>query len=159
MQGNVFLARTNPAVDFTGALAQNASATVNLVLPMAIGAGGHCRTILRHLVIASMEQRAWELALFGRRSFQASPIGQSSFLATWRFTAADGRLFGSSPYYYQAANLMLPYRDMDFEDLALPLNSRGGQLHLMLLNRSPDAKSAGAAGAIEVVCYLEPTYG
>lgn len=159
MRGNVVPVRTDPAVDFTGTLVQNASATLNLRLPLAIGAGGHCRSILRHLVIASLEQRAWELVLFARRSFQTAPIGQSAFIGAFRFAAADGRQYGSSPYYYQAQNIDLPYFDFDFEDRDLPADQRGGFLHLMLINRSPDAKSAGAGGALQLACYLEPTYG
>lgn len=160
MQGNVVRAATDPAVHFTGALAPSGIATADLVLPLAIGAGGHCRSLLRHLVVLSKEQRAWEIALFTRRSFQTGPVGASAFLASWQFTAASGKQYGTSPYYYQAQNINLPYQDLDFADQTLPIESRGGMLHVMLVNRSQaDSKSAGDAGLIEIVTYLEPTYG
>lgn len=161
MQGNVVRAATDPAVHFTGAIANNGGiATEDLLLPLAIGAGGHCRSMLRHLVIQSVEQRAWEVALFTRRSFQQGPVGASAFLASWVFATASGKQYGAGLYVYQALNINLPYLDLDFENRSLPDAQRGGHLHLMLVNRSTvDPKSAGAAGAIEIVCYLEPTYG
>lgn len=159
MRGNAFRVVTDPTLHFTQPLVTGESATVDLRLPIAIGAGGHCRSVLRHLVIASMEQRAWEVALFSSSSFQSAPIRVSAFLASWQFSAAAGKQYGSSPYYYQAQNIELPYLDLDFEDQSLPLDARGGQLHLMLINRSVDPKSAGALGAVQLNCYLEPTYG
>jgi hypothetical protein len=159
MQGNAFRAATDPAVHFRGALVTSAIATENLRLPGAIGAGGHCRSVLRHLIVASVEQRAWEIALFSRRSFQSAPVGSSSFLASVQFAAGSGKQYNSGPFYYQATDINLPYLDLDFEDLSLPQDQRGGVLHLMLVNRSPENKSAGDAGLIEIVTYLEPTYG
>jgi hypothetical protein len=161
MRGNVVRAATTPTTDFTGALAMGASATLNLLLPLAIGAGGHSRCIVRHLVIASMEQLAWEVVFFSRKSFALSPIGSSAYLMSTQFSAGNSKQYGGSgPFYYQSTNIDLPYADHDFDDPTLPIADRvGGYLHLMLVNRSAIAKTAGPLGAIEIVCYLEPTYG
>lgn len=159
MRGNVVRVATNPETDFTGALVTSELATLDLLLPMAIAGGGHCRSILRHIVVSSVEQRAWEIAIFSRRSFQTTPVGQSAFLGSFQFAMAAGKQYGSGPYFYQAQNVDIPYADLDFEDQELPLDTRGNHLHLMLVNRSPDPKSVGEAGAIEIVCFLEPTYG
>lgn len=160
MRGNAFRVATDPALHFVDALATGERTTIDLRLPLAIGAGGHSRSVLRHLTISSVEQRAWEIVLFSRRSFATKPVGSSAFLGSFQFASTNTKQYGvGTPFFYQATDLELPYYDLDFEDVDLPLNDRGGLLHLMLVNRSPDAKSAGAAGAIEIVCYLEPTYG
>jgi hypothetical protein len=160
MRGNVVRAATDPATQFTGALLTAERATENLRLPLAIGAGGHSRAIIRHIVVTSMEQLAWEIVFFSRRSFATSPIGSSAFLMSVQFAAASSKQYGiGTPFYYQSIGVDLPYADLDFEDRTLPEDQRGGNLHLMLVNRSPGAKTAGALGAIAIVCYLEPTYG
>lgn len=159
-RGNVFAARTDPVVHFTGALAQNAIATENVRLPMAIAAGSHCRSILRHLVIFSVQNLVWEVALFGRRTFHGAAIAESSFLASWRFSTGSAIQYGGvGPFISQAPNIDLPYMDEDFENRALPLDQQGGHWHVLLVNRSVTAKLAGAAGAVQIVGYLEPTYG
>ena len=160
MRGNVVRVATDPAAHFTQGLATGVIATLNLRLPYAIGAGGHSRCILRHLAVQSVEQRAWEIVLFARYTFAVGPVGSSEFLASFQFTAASSKQYGvGTPFFYWAPNIDLPYEDRDFEDAGLPLDARGGHLHLMLVNRSPDAKSAGAAGALMITSYLEPTYG
>lgn len=159
MRGNIVAVRTDPAQHFTGALAQNAIATLDLVLPLAIGAGGHSRAIVRQLIVSSIQALSWEVAFFSRYTFQTAPIGQSCFLGSFQFTQTSGKQYGSGPFYWQAQNVDLPYADADFEDLTLPKEARGGKLHLMLINRSTTGKLAGDAGAIQLTSYLEPTYG
>ncbi len=155
MQGNVFLAATDPAAHFLGAQAQNVLATENVLLPFSIGAGMHARAVIRHLTIVSVQQLAWEVAFFGRSTFHNALVGPNSFLARFRFSSSEGVQYGSGPYCYHAANIDLPYADRDIDQGP----QRGGQLHLLLTNRSPVAKSAGADGAIQIVCFMEPTLG
>lgn len=159
MRGNNVRVATDPEQHFTGALAQGEMALLDLRLPAAISAGAHCRAIIRALQVVSMEPRSWEVVLFNSRSFQTSPISNSAFLNNYQFAALSGRRYGQSPYFYIAPDLALPYHDHDINDQSLPLDERGYHLHLMLVNRSADPKSAGPDGAVQVVCYMEPTYG
>lgn len=159
-RGNVYPTSTDPTRHFLGALDSNEGATLDLPLDTGIAAGRHCRSIVRHLTIIATQQYAWEVVFFSRRGFQMATLGENAFLAHWRFTASDGVTYPASPYYYyQAENIDLPYADHDFEDRALPDVQRGGNLHLLLVNRSPFLKPAGAAGALMITAYLEPTYG
>lgn len=159
-RGNVYPCATDPAVDFLGALAQNASATLNLHLDEGIAAGRHCRSIVRHLTIVSAQQLSWEVVFFTSRNFSVAAVAQTHFLSGWKFSASNGQQYGvGTPYYYQASNIDLPYWDADFTDRQLPKELQGGFLHLMLLNRSPTSKLAGVAGAIQITGYFEPTYG
>lgn len=160
MRGNVVRVATNSVTQFTDALITGAAENENVVLPGAIAAGMHCRSIVRHLVVASVEQLAWEIVFFATRSFQTAPLPQSSFISSFQFSAGNSKQYApGGPFYYQAANIDLPYQDLDFENTQLPPEERGGKLHLMLVNRSPGAKTAGPNGAIQIICYMEPTYG
>ena len=158
-RGNLIPCATDPATQFIGALVQGASATLDLHMDEGIAAGRHCRSILRHLTIVSAQQLAWEIVLFTSRNFNVSSVAQTHYLSGWRFSASNGQQYGSSPYYYQASNIDLPYWDADFTDRSLPKELQGGFLHLMLVNRSPTTKLAGSAGAILITGYFEPTYG
>jgi len=161
-RGNVFLVRTDPALHFTDAIAANGGIeTENIPLPDAIGAGGHCRSILRHLVVFSTENLSWDVVLFGKKTFHLAPLSEVNFLTSFRLTASTGvRFWPNGPFIYQAPNIDLPYADHDFDDRTLPPEERhGGILHLMLINRSVTPKSADAAGALTVLLYMEPTYG
>lgn len=160
MRGNVVRVTTDPLTRFTDALVTGAGEPENIPLPGAIAAGKHCRSIVRHLVVASVQQLAWEIVFFADRGFQTSPLQQSSFLASFQFAAGNSKQYtANGPFYYQAANIDLPYQDLDFENLQLPATDRGGNLHIMLVNRSPTSKIVGPNGAIQLICYLEPTYG
>jgi len=94
VRGNAFRASTDPSTQFTDALVTGASETENLRLPGAIGGSGSCRSILRHLIVASVEQLAWEIVLFSRRSFASAPIGSSTFLAGFQFAAGNSKQYG-----------------------------------------------------------------
>lgn len=159
-RGNVYPVSTDPALHFTGALAQNALATLDLPLDQGIAAGRHCRSIVRHLTIISAQALAWEVVFFSQRGFVLNPLVSNAFLCRWRFSGFNGTTYTGAPFfYYQADNIDLPYADADFENRTLPPDQRGGNLHLMLVNRSLTAKLAGEAGAIKITAYMEPTYG
>lgn len=159
-RGNVYPIFSDPALHFTEALAQNAGETENLDLDAGISAGHHCRSVIRHLVIVSVQNLAWELTVFGRQTFFGTDLIQDSFLATYRFVASDAKTYTGSPlFHYAVLNVDLPYADFDFEDTSLPAATRGGRLHLMLTNRTLTGKLANAAGAVRVLLQMEPTYG
>ena len=160
-RGNVYPTQTDPAIHFTDALAQNVGEAESIQLDEGIAAGRHCRSIIRHLTIISMQGLAWEVVFFNRRSFFGTSPATSGFLSNYRFTASEGRIFsGTSLYHYHAANLDLNYNDLDFENKNLSFAERGGRMHLMLVNRTLGTdKLAGAAGAVRITISLEPTYG
>lgn len=163
-QGSIVRVRTDKDVDFTGALAQNASATANLVPPMAIAAGGHCRARLHSIAIVSDQQLAWELMLFSTNSFAtSSDLDQVGFLGKWAFIEADGvQIAGAGPFLYYIDGLDIAYKCTDFDDHSTFIAGAkipAGQVHLMLVNRSVTGKNAGATGEIVIQLGFEPTEG
>jgi hypothetical protein len=159
-RGNVYPVQTDPTLHFTDAIAQNAGELEHVRLEETIAAGRHCRSIIRHLTILSTQQLAWEVVLLNRRAALGTTLAASGFLSAYRFTASEGKLYtGSAWYHYFAANVDLPYNDLDFENVALSAIERGGNLHLLLVNRSPISKLAGTAGALRLTLHMEPTYG
>lgn len=155
VSGQLIPVRTDPATQFTAALAQNAALTLNLAQPVGtqvqgngyvdggLASGGSVRSRLRSIVIASVENLAWEVWLWGKDTFNASltdpavvyPVGR------WSFTANMGlQIAGAGLWYYYIDGLDQPYVDLD----------KTGEVHLMLVNRSAAGKSADTAGAILV---------
>ncbi|MFH1107740.1 MAG: hypothetical protein V1790_00875, partial [Planctomycetota bacterium] len=61
--GNVVHVRTDKDTHFTGALVTNAGELENIVLPGAIGAGGHSRARVRAISILSDQALDWEVML------------------------------------------------------------------------------------------------
>lgn len=162
--GQLIQVRTNPATQFIAALAQNVALTLNLTMPPAasvagdgyvdpgLAAGNSVRMRLRSIWIASVENLAWEVWLWGTDTFNASTTDPAQSFPQSRvtFAAADAvRLAGAGLYYYQIAGLDHPYADLDHT----------GELHLMLVNRSAAGKSAGADGALLIQLQCEPTLG
>jgi hypothetical protein len=159
-RGNVFPTRSDPATHFLAAITTGQSVAEHLPIISAVSAGMHSRSIIRHLVFFSVQNLAWELVFFGRRTLTGASLGEDSFLASYRFTASDGVQYAANAaFVYQATNVDLPYADFDVEDPSIPLADRGGKWHVLLINRSPTAKLANAAGAVRLVGYFEPTYG
>lgn len=161
--GQLIPVRTDPATQFTGALAQNAVATLNITRPpttgMAagyldpgLGAGNTVRSILRSVLIASVENLAWEIWLWGKDTFNASTTNPAGEFPWGKKVFATGdavRFAGAGLYYYYADGLYIPYQDLD----------QTGEIHLMLVNRSAASKSANANGAVLIQLNLEPCLG
>src|SRR5689334_11656713 len=114
--GQLILVRTNPATQFIAGLAQNAADTVNLVQPPAGQSAGDgfadpglagspaARFRARGITIASVQNLAWEISLWGTSTFNASPTDPtlSYLLGRWAFAAADGLEIGGTGLYYYA---------------------------------------------------------
>lgn len=158
-QGGIVLVRTDSATQFNTALAQNAKDTEDLVIGSAAGqvdpgvaAGLTVKSRLKHITVVSMQNLAWELWLWRKDTYDASltdpdlvfPAGRWSFLATDAVQIAGAGLF----YYYIEGN------DQFYQDLDV-----GGEVHLMLINRSLTAKGAAAPGLIMIELGLEPVLG
>lgn len=149
--GLIIQVRTDKDIHFTGALAQNAQATENIVPAASIAAGLHCRSRLRSIGITSKENLSWEIALYGTDQFN-SPTDMDSVIryGWWTFDAASAtRVAATGNYYYYVDGLDVAYRDAD----------QTGEIHLALINRSAAGKTAGADGEIVIVLGLDPTQG
>jgi hypothetical protein len=149
--GNSFVVATISTAHFTGALAQNAAEGIDLDLPMSIAAGLHSRSLVRQVIVKSVQNLDWEIYLFdrGTKHTELDP-DRNGFLGHWRLTASQGLRIGATGlFYYYVDGLAVPYEDRDQQ----------GRLHLVLINRSATAKDAGAPGALTIQFRLEPTYG
>lgn len=158
--GNLEFAATDPATQFTAAIAQNAAAYLDLPLPQSISAGRTCRARLRSLAIVSTENTGWEVWLFTRSRTGAETIADTRFLGKYTFTAASAvRIAAAGLYYYYIDGIDLPYIVDDVLPSGVP--DEDGQrknLHMALVARE-SAKAADAAGAVTVRFVFEPTLG
>lgn len=154
--GQLVIVRTDPATQFVGALAQHAAETADLITGAAIGqvdgglsAGKTLKSRLRALLIASVQNLAWEIVLWGKDTYNTGAIADQFPLAQWNFAVNDGaQIAGTGLYYYYVDGLDAPYVDLDHT----------GELHLMLINRSATGKNAGA-DQILIQLQFEPALG
>lgn len=165
-QGSIVRVRSDKDTDFTGAIAQNAQESENLVPPAALGAGGPCRSRLHSISIISKENLDWELWFFSTDDFatnNAADIDQVGFLGKWAFIAADAtRIAATGAYFYYIDGLDIAYHCTDFDEhatLVAGAKRPQGQVHVMLINRSAAGKSAGANGELVIQLGFEPTEG
>lgn len=165
--GKFAITRTDPATQFTGALAQNAGANLNLLLPSydaltqpkpygngtfngGTGSGGVAEARLTDVLITSVENLDWEVSLWGNDLFNGAAIAASMPFGRVSLPGSGAwRIAASGLYYYHVGNLRIPYADFD----------RTGELHLQLVNRAASAKTAGANGAIQISLVFENTQG
>lgn len=148
--GYLVTVRSDKDSAFTDAIAQNAQESENITLPGAFTAGSRAR--LRSINVISLENLAWELWLFANNRFitDVADIDLVFPRGRWGWAATDGaRIAGAGPYYYYIDGLDIAYQDLDMFQ----------QLHIMLVNRSAAAKTAGANGAIVVELNFELTTG
>lgn len=143
-------ARTAKGVDFTGAIATNAVAYSDLVLPGCLrGINGNSRVRIKGITIESKENLSWEIWLFGSNTHQVtSDLDVDYFRGFWSFDAGDAKqIAAANQFCYYIDGLDVPYHDID----------NSGQMHIGLVNRSVASKSAGAGGQIvlSIACEIE----
>lgn len=143
-----FFSQSDSATHFTTAIAQNAAESEDITLPSAYaGVGGSVKARIRSLVIISKENLAWEVLLYSKTSFAGTTVDTDTFLARWSFVATDAvQVAATGDYLYYVDGLDQAYID----------ESKAGQLHVRLVNRSVATKTANAAGAVVVKFGLEP---
>ncbi len=148
--GQLRIIRTDKAVHFTGAIAQNVVAHEDIKLPESIAAGLHCKAIIKTMMIVSRENRAWEVVFWRKDTHDSTDPALDSFIGLWAFIAGDGlRIAGAGLYRYYIAGLSIPYQDSD----------DSGELHISIVNRSAAAKTADAVGELEIELGMEDTVG
>ncbi len=142
--------RSNPALHFTAALAQNAVSAVTS-LP-GLPRGGSLRYLVRALSVVTKEHYGPDVNFFASASgFTTSPA-TDHFLSRFTFDADLGaQLGGSGLWRYYVDGLSVPYYDRDtWGSLSPPL------LHIALGNTEATAKSAGADGSTTITAWVEP---
>lgn len=151
LAGQIHLIRSDKDVHFTGAIAQNAGEAESILFTGDIAPQ---RYRIRSLNIISEENLAWEVVFFARSTFNGAPqiadIDLYTFLGYFSFGAGDAiRIAATGPYLYYIDGLDIAYEDQD----------ESQTLHLMLVNRSAAAKTAGAAGEVVVQTGVELELG
>lgn len=159
--GQLILSQTDPATQFTEALAQNAYATVSLAAGATIGkidpgvsAAPSVKSRLQSIAVQSVQNLAWEVWLWRSAQFNLSLTDPSLNhpAGRWSFLESDAVRLGATPaglYYYYIEGLDHFYVDAD----------NTSKLHVMLVNRSATPKLADASGAIGITFALAPTLG
>lgn len=147
--GKITTVTTVAASQFRSALAQNAAENLSLDVNNA-GVGIRVDSILRSLMIVSVENLLWELWFYGRNTYNApaTPDAQT-FLGSWMFGVSGTQIGAAGLYHYYIDGLYIPIKDLD----------QTGKIHMSLICRSAAGKSAGDAGAIRVQLGLEQTLG
>lgn len=162
--------QSRPTVDFLEALLTNeSSAVVNLPLPTR-----DAKWYVRAITIVSVQNLAWELWAFSRASNLGGTFPTDNFIAMHQFPvlvvgppASAGwpvSVEGASPadpYYRQYVDgLAWPCYDLDQMEANAGADGPSlAHLHVRLVNRSTDAKLAGASGAVQVTFHVEPQGG
>lgn len=147
--GKITTVTTVAASQFRSALAQNAAENLSLDVNGA-GVGIRIDSILRSLMIVSVEDRQWDLWFYGRNTYNAptTPDAQT-FLGSWLFAVSGTQIGATGLFHYYVDGLYIPIRDLD----------QTGKLHMSLICRSAAGKAAGDAGAIRVQLGLEMALG
>jgi hypothetical protein len=150
--------RSNPAVDFLSALAQNEIGPMN---NLAIPKGLWQPTYVVGASIVSMENLAYEVWLYSTLAGYTADPATDTFLGMFSFQQKQAgdpgqqvTLHGGAlnPLYrYSISNLVIPYVDQDYLLSSTVYNAR---LHARLVCRSPAGKQAGAAGALALTVFL-----
>lgn len=158
--GNRELVASSSENNFRAAIAQDAAAYLDLLLPESIAAGRTCRSLVKSMSVISEENCGWEIWLFNRKTTAAEPaVLGSTFIGRWTFAQGDAvRISGAGLYYYYIDGLDIPYETLDVK--AAP---PGGPddvlrkfLHMALIPRQL-AKALNTM--VKVRFDLEPTLG
>lgn len=159
-----FPVQSDPTTQFTQAIPQNgASENTDLVLPQK-----DPLWFIVAIELLAMQNLDFELWLFSRASNLGGTFGSENFLSSWQFVAqaagppaTPGSLVTpvggvQDPIYrwYIDGNMM-PYRDLDaIAPASDPTANANAQIHCRLINRNAVAKSADAAGAVQVIFWV-----
>jgi hypothetical protein len=159
--GQLVVVRTDPATQFTEAIAQNAMAELTLTMPQAgdvagagfvdggLAAGGSVRSRIKSIIITSVESLDWVVWLWGNDTFADANPANAQLLGFAALAAASAkRIAATGLYYYVLTGLDIVYEDL----------MGAGQIYLGLQPTSA-GKSVGAAGSVVVQLVVEPTLG
>lgn len=109
---------------------------------------------LKNISLWAAESLAWELWLFATSHFNTLTGGDYNSivpLGRWNFVSASQgeQIAGTGPYFYY----------IEGNDIVSFDAECAGQIHVMLVNRDTNAKSAGDAGQLVLQMGCEPTMG
>lgn len=158
--GNVIRVRSVSTVDFIAAMAHGGGAQVaSLTPPMAIGAGGHCRSRLHEIRLITSKRiqfgvQLWASAAAAR--IGGTDIDSDGYLGEWVFgnsgQPGDGdQATGDTFFYYYINGMDQCYQDAD----------NLGKIHIRLVNWDAAVDKLSHAGGDNVVVELalEPLQG
>lgn len=156
--GNRELVASSSENDFRAAIAQDAAAYLDLLLPESIAAGRTCRSLVKSMSVISEENCGWEIWLFNRKTTAAEPaVLGSTFIGRWTFVQGDAvRISGAGLYYYYIDGLDIPYETLDRAADGKPNDTLRKFLHMALIPRQL-AKALNTM--VKVRFDLEPTLG
>lgn len=148
---DIYEFRTDKDVNFTGALAQNVSASENIALPPQLaGPGGSARNILRAIAVIADQNLNWDVQLFSSSAFSNANLDLDTYIYNVIFTESGQQRDGAGQFYWTRTGLIVPVWDAN----------NTGVVHLSLVNRSAAGKNAGATGEIVIKLFMEPAmYG
>ncbi len=112
------------------------------------------RYFIRAISVVARENFGPQFAFFNSAAGDASLTDPAvdGFVSFWGFAAASGQqLSGTGLWRYYIDGLAIPYVDRDTINTQTPPS-----LHVVLQNLAATAKSANAAGAIQVTFWVEP---
>jgi hypothetical protein len=142
--------RSNPALHFTAALAQNAvSAMISLPGVPRIGP---LRVFIRALSLVTKERYGPDVNFFSSATGFTTNPATDTFLSRFTFTAAMAQqLGGSGLWRYYVDGMGTPYYDRDTINTTSP-----PLIHIKLGNVEATGKSAGSDGSTVLTVWLEP---
>lgn len=132
------------------------SANYNIGLPIQ-----QARVYINGFTLVSMENLTWELWLFDSATNLTSDPATDRLVGLWQFQAIVAGQVGytvtpaagggaNALFRYHVTGNMIPYLDLDFGTGV----GSAPALHVRLINRSVAAKTAGAAGAVQLTSFI-----
>ena len=149
---SLFPVVSRPTVDFLQALATHQGTTIADILGVPVNDNRRFR--IRAIEVLAIENFAPVLSFFATSAGYTDVVATDTYYGQWAFVQTDGVLLANlGPYRYFIPDLNIPYLDRDTQLSVTPPT-----LHMTLDNEGATSKSAGAAGAVVVTTWLEPTY-
>ena len=146
----LFPVASQPLVNFTDALAQNAATAMNNLL--GVPPIFSRRYLIRAIKATTKENYGPQLNFFSTAAGNTTDPATNTFLSRWGFLSSMGTQIGATGLYqYYVDGLAIPYYDADTFNTVNPPT-----LHCILQNISATAKSSGADGETAVTVWLTP---
>ena len=142
--GRLHRVNTNPATQFVNALAQNAGEYLGLTTELGMTAKGR----VARVVMRTADNKDWEVYFFASAGNNTSLPSTNKYLGRCAFVVADGKqIAGAGLFLYDKSC-----------DIAIHDEGGASKIHMVLVNRSAVANTAGA-DRIGIELQIDPTHG
>lgn len=136
---------TNPATDFILAIAQNAGQYLGLT---ATQLGILAKGRVARVVMATLDNKDWEIYFFSTAANNTGLPSTTKYLGRCAFVVADGKqIAGAGLFLYDKSC-----------DIVIHDEGAASKIHMVLVNRSAVANTAGA-DRIGIELQIDPTHG